>query len=461
MTPTLEPPRATPAPTTFSRLHVPPALTAVLDQQGFTTPTPIQTAALPQALEGRDILGQGKTGSGKTIAFAIPTVAAVAASKVGRRPGHPRGLVLVPTRELAVQVAAVFQPLARAMSLKCTTIFGGVSQTKQVNALRAGVDIVIACPGRLEDLIKQGQCSLDRVVVTVLDEADHLADLGFLPVVRRLLEQTPRQAQRLLFSATLDQAIEALVVRFLRDPAIHRVEPEPTTESSVVHRFLVVEQGDKLAVVRELIHGSERTLLFARTKHGARKLARQLTTGGVPAAELHGNLAQPARQRNLDAFASGAARVLVATDIAARGIHVDGIDLVVHVEPPAEHKAWVHRSGRTARAGADGVVVTMMTPDQTKDVQKLTRQAGITATPVAVAPGHALLRDLTAAVPEARSDEPRSDRHRPNRARSNEPRSSQPRTSQPRPTQVRSDQPRADEARRPRQRRRRRSAPRP
>jgi superfamily II DNA/RNA helicase len=396
MTSTLSaaPDAARPA-TGFAELGVPPRLVEVLHRENITTPFPIQAATLPDALAGRDILGRGRTGSGKTIAFAIPTVAAIAASTRHRIPGRPRGLVLVPTRELAVQVAATIAPLAKAHSLTCATIFGGVNQNKQVAVLRTGVDIVIACPGRLEDLIEQRLCSLDRVSVSVIDEADHMSDLGFLPSVRRLLDQTPVSCQRMLFSATLDNAVQALVDRYVKDPAIHVVDPE-TDEAvpTMAHYVLSVATADKVAVVRDLAQGDGRRLLFTRTKHGARKLARQLNTMGVPAVELHGDLTQPARQKNLDAFAAGTSPVLVATDIAARGIHVDEVALVVHVDPPAEHKAYLHRSGRTARAGASGVVVTLMTPEQHGDVRQLTRAAKITATMTSVSPGDAVLAQL-------------------------------------------------------------------
>jgi superfamily II DNA/RNA helicase len=281
------------------------------------------------------------------------------------------------------------------MGLKTTVVFGGVGQNPQVTALRAGVDVLVACPGRLEDLLGQGLVHLDDVEVTVLDEADHMADLGFLPGVKRILDRTPRDAQRLLFSATLDNGIDVLVKRYLHDPVTHSVDPAVAPVATMTHHVLAVEKDDKAAVVRELASGQGRTLLFMRTKHTAKKLARQLTANGIPAVDLHGNLSQNARERNLEAFSSGTVKVLVATDIAARGIHVDDVGLVVHVDPPAEHKAYLHRSGRTARAGAEGVVVTVMTPDQTADVRTLTRQAGITPVRSAVAPGAPVLRELT------------------------------------------------------------------
>jgi superfamily II DNA/RNA helicase len=280
------------------------------------------------------------------------------------------------------------------MSLRVTTVYGGVGQTPQVNALRQGVDIVVACPGRLEDLIGQRHCRLDQVEVTVLDEADHMADLGFLPAVKRLLDATPTGTQRLLFSATLDNGIDGLVRRYLVDPVVHSVDPEVSPVGTMTHHVLATEAGDKLSVVTALASGRDRSLLFTRTKHGAKKLAKQLTTAGIPAVELHGNLSQAARERSLSAFAAGSTRVLVATDIAARGIHVDEIALVVHVDPPAEHKAYLHRSGRTARAGASGVVITIMTPDQRKDVRSLTRAAAIEPTITQVTAAHPLIAEL-------------------------------------------------------------------
>jgi superfamily II DNA/RNA helicase len=307
------------------------------------------------------------------------------------------------------------------MSMRTTTIFGGVGQNPQVNALRAGVDILIACPGRLEDLIQQRHCRLDKVEVTVLDEADHMADLGFLPAVKRLLDQTPAGTQRLLFSATLDNGIDVIVKRYLTSPVVHSVDPVSAPVSTMVHHVLSVSQVDKPMIVRQLAAGQQRSLLFTRTKHGAKKLAKQLTQSGIPAVELHGNLSQSARERNLQSFSDGSTRVLVATDIAARGIHVDEIGLVVHVDPPAEHKAYLHRSGRTARAGAEGVVVTVATPDQASDVRSLARAAGITPTVTAVGPGHARVMELAgtlAAHVEPRQVAPdRTEQQRPRHPR--------------------------------------------
>ncbi|MGH3718389.1 MAG: DEAD/DEAH box helicase [Pseudonocardiaceae bacterium] len=374
---------------------MPEELLTVLTRQGITTAFPIQAATLPDALAGRDVLGRGRTGSGKTLAFAIPTITVLARSGLRRCAGRPRALVLVPTRELANQVADTFAPLAATFKQRITTVYGGVGQGRQVSALRGGIDILIACPGRLEDLLGQGHVDLDAVEVTVLDEADHMADLGFLPAVRRLLDRTPAGTQRLLFSATLDNAVDVLVRRYLSDPVVHSADPPVMQASKMEHHVFTVEHADKPSVVRELASGQRRSLLFTRTKHAAKKLAKQLTVAGLPAVELHGNLSQSVRARNLAAFSAGSARVLVATDIAARGIHVDEIGLVVHVDPPAECKAYLHRSGRTARAGAEGVVVTVSTPEQVGDVRALTRQAGIKPVIARVRPGAEQIAALT------------------------------------------------------------------
>ena len=376
---------------TFASLGVPAPIAGSLADGGITTPFPVQAATLPDALAGRDVLGRAQTGSGKTLGFSIPLAARLAGGRTA--PGHPRGLVLVPTRELATQVEDVLVPLARAMGLRAATIYGGVSYRPQIIALERAVDILVACPGRLEDLIKQGHCDLSAVEVTVIDEADQMADLGFLPVVRRLLESTPSDGQRLLFSATLDNAIDVLIRRFLTDPAQHSVD-ESSSPVEIEHHVLTIAHKQRLEIVSALVGGDKRSLVFTRTKHGAQRLARQLTDAGIPAAELHGNLRQGARAKNLAAFSQGIARVMVATDIAARGIHVDGIDLVIHADPPAEHKAYVHRSGRTARGGADGIVVTLQTAAQNREVRRLMREAGITADRADATPGSEVLREI-------------------------------------------------------------------
>jgi superfamily II DNA/RNA helicase len=381
---------------TFASLGVPTPLLAVLAADGVTAPFPIQAKTLPHSLSGHDVLGRGRTGSGKTYAFALAVVARLAATPARRRPGRPRALILAPTRELVAQIDATVAPLAAAVSLRTMTVFGGVGHTPQITALRAGVDIVIACPGRLADHLAAGHASLDAVEVTVLDEADHMADLGFLPEVKRLLAQTPQRGQRLLFSATLDAGVDVLVKRFLNDPITVNVDPATTTTAAMTHHVLHVQAEDRLPVLVDLTAAPGRTLVFARTKHRTKTLTRQLVASGVSAVELHGNLAQNARTRNLQAFADGTARTLVATDIAARGIHVDDVARVIHADPPAEHKAYLHRSGRTARAGAAGTVVTLMTDEQVAEVRTLARQAGITPITTRLRPGDSLLTELAA-----------------------------------------------------------------
>ncbi|MCR2783443.1 MULTISPECIES: DEAD/DEAH box helicase [unclassified Microbacterium] len=376
----------------FLSLGVPEKLAQVLAAEGKTEAFAIQRDTLPDSLAGRDVLGRGRTGSGKTIAFALPMVARLSgAAASGRRPGRPRGLVLAPTRELATQIAAVIAPLANAVGLTVTTIFGGVSQRPQEQALGRGVDIVVACPGRLEDLMKQKVVDLSAVEIAVLDEADHMADLGFLPGVTRILAATPAGGQRLLFSATLDRGVDGLVRKFLRDEVRHEVDESSVPQGVMTHRVFVVHgTDDKTALVRHLASGRGRRILFTRTKHQAKKLAKQLTASGIPAVDLHGNLSQGARDRNLASFGAelskGGVRVLVATDVAARGVHVDDVELVVHVDPPMEHKAYLHRSGRTARAGAEGVVVTVALHAQRSEVKDLLRKAQVAAALEAVTP---------------------------------------------------------------------------
>ncbi|AZC13160.1 DEAD/DEAH box helicase [Microbacterium sp. ABRD28] len=386
----------------FTSLGVPENLAAVLLADGKTEPFAIQRDTLPDSLAGRDVLGRGRTGSGKTIAFALPLVARLAGGR--REPRRPRGLVLAPTRELATQIAATIAPLAAAANLTVTTVFGGVSQKPQEQALNRGVDIVVACPGRLEDLMKQGVVRLDAVQIAVLDEADHMADLGFLPGVTRILAATPQGGQRLLFSATLDRGVDALVRRFLQNEVRHEVDEESVPAGVMTHRVFVVPSDGKAALVRHLASGRGRRILFTRTKHQAKKLAKQLTAAGIPAVDLHGNLGQNARERNLAAFGApadqGGVRVLVATDVAARGVHVDEVELVVHVDPPVEHKAYLHRSGRTARAGAEGVVVTVATPDQRREVGDLLRKAHVTAPLEQVAADDTTVAALVGAVAE-------------------------------------------------------------
>ncbi|GAB3581615.1 DEAD/DEAH box helicase [Calidifontibacter terrae] len=378
----------------FESIGVPAGLSRVLADRGITEPTPIQAVTLPDSLSGRDVLGRGRTGSGKTYAFLLPVVARLQQSGGRPAPKRPRALILAPTRELAGQIAEALKPLAESAGLRFHTVFGGVSQNPQAAALARGIDVLVACPGRLEDLVSQGLCDLSAVEVTVLDEADHMADLGFLPVVKRILDRTPRDGQRLLFSATLDRGIDVLVKRYLSNPVTHHADSAQSPVSSMDHHVLHVAKDDRLPVLVDLTAAPGRTVVFTRTKHGAKKLAKQLVSQGVPAVDLHGNLSQNARVRNMDAFHSGAVRTLVATDIAARGIHVDDVSLVIHADPPAEHKAYLHRSGRTARAGASGTVVTLMLDEQQRDVRALTKAAGIKPTTTRVDPQSDLLATL-------------------------------------------------------------------
>jgi len=387
--------------TTFRTLGVPYPLLEVLATQGKHTPFPIQAGTLPDTLAGRDVLGRGKTGSGKTLAFGIPLVARLGTRLAGgpRRAGRPLGLVLAPTRELATQIEATLEPLARAYGLTTTTIYGGVSQSRQEAALKAGVDIVVACPGRLEDLMGQRLVHLDAVEITVLDEADHMADLGFLPGVTRILNATPAVGQRMLFSATLDNGVDKLVTRFLNDPVTHEVDEANSPVAAMTHHvFGTADAETKKRLVHALAGGTGRRILFMRTKHHAKKLAKQLTEAGIPAVDLHGNLSQPQRDRNLAAFGAGEVKVLVATDVAARGVHVDDVELVVHVDPPTEHKAYLHRSGRTARAGSAGDVVTLVLPAQERDLSQLMRKAGIQAPTQRVAADSDAVRALVGEV---------------------------------------------------------------
>jgi superfamily II DNA/RNA helicase len=378
----------------FTDLGVPTKLAAILAARGITQPFPIQAATLPDSLAGRDVLGRGRTGSGKTYAFALPLITRLAAAGTPRRPRRPRALILAPTRELASQIDAALAPLAQALGLRTLTVFGGVGAGPQISGLRNGVDVLVACPGRLLDHLQSGHVDLGGVEITVLDEADHMADLGFLPVVRRLMDATPRDGQRMLFSATLDGGVDVLVKRFLHKPVTHHVDSAAEAPVEMAHHVLHVRHDDRFPVLVDLLAAPGRSVVFTRTKRRAKVLTRQLNAAGVPAVELHGNLAQNARSRNMAAFSDGTAQTLVATDIAARGIHVDDIALVIHADPPVEHKAYLHRSGRTARAGALGTVITLMTDDQQGDVRDLTRKAGIRPTTTRTRPGDTVLAEL-------------------------------------------------------------------
>ncbi len=388
---------ASPAPEDrpFSSFGLPESLVSMLARRGMAEPFAIQTRVLPDALAGRDVLGRAQTGSGKTLAFGIPVLARLHADRTNRTPFTPRALILVPTRELARQVADAMIPLASGLDLKVTTVVGGLSMSKQIDALRRGVDVVVATPGRLIDLMERNSAKLGAVEISVIDEADHMADLGFLPAVRRILDATPHHAQRLLLSATLDGGVDQLVRDYLTDPAFHAVAPALDAAVAMDHKVFKVRSGDKVAVAGEIAARPSRTLFFVRTKHGADRLAKQLSREGVEAAAIHGNLNQNQRQRTLDAFAAGRARVLVATDVAARGIHVDDVDLVVHYDLPNDHKDYLHRSGRTARAGNRGTVVSFVEYNQSRDITRLHQAAGVTpSSSDEVAPGHPAVREL-------------------------------------------------------------------
>jgi len=373
---------------------VPHDLASALEERGITEPTPIQAATLPDSLTGQDVLGRGRTGSGKSFAFLLPLVTRLSQNRVRPQSKKPRALVLAPTRELATQLHESLAVLEKPARLTSTVIFGGVGQNPQANALARGVDVVIACPGRLLDLMGQGLCDLSAVEITVIDEADHMADMGFLPGVRRILGATPKGGQRMLFSATLDAGVRTLVTQFLNKPVTHEADSAHSPVSAMDHHVLRIEAGARTQVVAELAAAPGNTIVFTRTKYGAKKLAKQLVALGVPAVDLHGNLSQNARTRNLDAFHSGRVRTLVATDIAARGIHVDDVGLVVHADPPSEHKAYLHRSGRTARAGASGTVITLELPEQRGDVRSLLRQAKIRPTFTGAGPDAPILAEL-------------------------------------------------------------------
>ena len=378
----------------FAQLGLHSALVEYLNHAGITTPFPIQVATIPDAIAGRDVLGRGRTGSGKTLSFTLPLLTRLAESNRRRQPNKPRALILVPTRELANQVNEVIMPLAKALGMFTTTIYGGVGYGGQLTALRKGVDIVVACPGRLVDHLNSRNINFSEVEVTVLDEADHMAELGFLQHVEEILRQTPEDSQRLLFSATLDRGIDRLVRNYLHNPVTHEVDSEQSPVDAMAHHVLHIRNDDRFGVLKSLCAAPGKTLVFTRTKHGAARLAEQLMKAGVPSVELHGNLSQAARARNLSAFSSGRADTLVATDIAARGIHVDDIALVIHADPPEEHKAYLHRSGRTARAGATGTVITLMTDNQRRNVRALTKSAGIEPTTTRVTPEDDFLAEL-------------------------------------------------------------------
>jgi superfamily II DNA/RNA helicase len=385
-----------PADPGFTAFGLPRPMLHALYEQGITEPFPIQSATIPDALAGRDVLGRGRTGSGKTLAFGLPLLTRIAREGQAA-PGRPKGLVLVPTRELAMQVNDAITPLARAVRLFSRTAVGGTPYDRQIHDLRRGVDVLVATPGRLGDLIERGECALDEVAVTVLDEADEMADMGFLPDVTALLEQTPGGTQRLLFSATLDGDVDALVKRFLTEPAVHEVDPAAATISTMDHHLLLVPPGDKFTIITQIACRPGRTIMFARTQLGVDRLVGQLAEVGVCAGALHGGKTQAVRTRTLARFREGSINVLVATDVAARGIHVDNVSLVVHIDPPRDAKDYLHRAGRTARAGESGTVVTLVLPKQRAGTFSLVERAGVSAERVKVRAGAPQLAKLTGA----------------------------------------------------------------
>ena len=380
----------------FNDLGVHSAILPALKSAGITAPFPIQTATLPDAIAGRDILGRGQTGSGKTLAFGLAMITRLANRKA--EPFHPIGLILSPTRELAMQISDAIAPLARFVNLNTQVVVGGLGYSKQIQGLRRGVPIVVATPGRLLDLIKKEGLRLDKVEITVLDEADQMADMGFLPVVKEILGQTKENGQRMLFSATLDRDVDSLVKRFLKEPKTHSVASVAKSEGKMAHHVLVMEPSDKDKITAQIAARNGRTIFFVRTKHGADRLADKMLRVGVPVGALHGGKSQSQRTRILEAFKAGRTTALIATDVAARGIHVDDVSLVVHVDSPESHKDYLHRAGRTARAGAEGVVVTLATHSQRRSVHGMTAKAGITLKESKVRPMDANLVSITGAV---------------------------------------------------------------
>jgi superfamily II DNA/RNA helicase len=419
---------------TFADLGVPSEIVRVLSREGITTPFEIQAATVPDALAGRDVLGRGQTGSGKTLAFGLPVLARIAQG--GRaRPHHPKALILVPTRELAMQVADSLMPVGRAVGVFLKTAVGGVPYDRQMDALRRGVEVIVATPGRLADLIERGACKLDDVEVTVLDEADQMADMGFLPEVTDLLAKTPEKAQRLLFSATLDGDVDALVQRFMHDPVTHSTAPAEASVSTMEHHMLLIPPPDKFPITSWIANRAGKTIVFARTQMGVDRLVEQLAAVGVRAGALHGGKTQRVRTRTLAEFKEGRTNVLVATDVAARGIHVDGISLVMHVDPPKDPKDYLHRAGRTARAGESGAVVTLVLPKQRRTTQAMMSKAGVFPGEFRVRLGDEKLAEITGArepsgIPVVEEPEPRRERSGGSRGRfGDRPRGDRPQRS--------------------------------
>ena len=402
-----------PAAASFAELGLDPRLVRVLAAGDIREPFAIQARALPDALAGRDVLGRAQTGSGKTLAFGLPLLTRLAGRPDQRRDKAPRGLILVPTRELAQQVADALAPLGRSIGVSITTVYGGVSISRQIANVRHA-DVVVATPGRLIDLLERHALTLSDIQVTVLDEADHMADLGFMPAVTEILDQTPADGQRMFFSATLDRAVGKLVTSYISDPALHAVTSS-TDSGPAEHRVLILSAQDKVTIAAEIASRPGRTLFFVRTKHGADRLVKQLSRAGVEAEAIHGDRNQNQRQRALDAFAAGHPRVLIATDVAARGIHVDDVDLVVQFDPPNDHKDYLHRSGRTARAGASGMVIALAERAQVRDLQKMHAAAGVTAASDEVAAGDHVVREIAASGTPVPPAPPVRDRFAPER----------------------------------------------
>ncbi|MYQ98320.1 DEAD/DEAH box helicase [Streptomyces sp. SID6139] len=384
-----------PAVESFADLEMPAPLLATLGHEGVTVPFPIQAATLPNSLAGRDVLGRGRTGSGKTLAFGLALLARTAGRRAESR--RPLALVLVPTRELAQQVTDALAPYARSVRLRIATVVGGMSIGRQAGALPSGAEVVVATPGRLRDLIDRGDCRLDDVGITVLDEADQMTDMGFMPQVTALLDLVRPEGQRMLFSATLDRNVDLLVRRYLTDPVVHSVDPSAGAVTTMEHHVLHVHDADKHRTTTEIAARDGRVIMFLDTKHAVDRLTKHLLDSGVRAAALHGGRSQPQRTRTLAQFKDGHVTVLVATNVAARGIHVDNLDLVVNVDPPTDHKDYLHRGGRTARAGETGSVVTLVTPSQRRGVTRLMASAGITPYVTPVRSGEAELSRITGA----------------------------------------------------------------
>jgi superfamily II DNA/RNA helicase len=366
----------------FAVLNLPGSVIQILNRGNISKPSPIQSSAIPDVLAGKDLLGRAETGSGKTYAFGLPTLVKLAGKKA--KSGSPLALIMVPTRELAQQVNDALAPVASALNLKITTIYGGASMQRQHQSLKRGVEVVVATPGRLEDHMRQGTVNLNDLEICILDEADHMAEMGFMPSMTRILDLVPKNSQNLLFSATLDRGVSTLVKNYLKEPSLHAVEKQKQSESNMEHLAFIVEKTEKANIIAEIAKRPSRTLLFVKTKYGAEKLANNLEKWGIEATAIHGDRSQSQRNRALSDFSSGRKRVLVATDVAARGIHVDGVDLVVHVDPPQEWKDYIHRSGRTARAGSKGVALSLLSSNEARAYSKMQTEFGNQVTPIKV-----------------------------------------------------------------------------